>query len=138
MTLSKIQPLPRAYKLEMGAQGGCRPQRAPIPSGPQPGGGQLRGQLRASRLDEDTGWAMCWPEHSRGAQSKVTEAQQVHETKQPGGRGVWPRGSHGGQISPGRRTGGLGPQPLCSSAPGSLCPHPIPGFQDLLVYGRGW
>lgn len=132
MTLSKIQPLP--CRLKMGAQGGCRLQCAPIPSSPQLGGGQLR----ASRLDEDTGWAVCWVDHSRGTQSKVMEAQQVHKTKQPGGRGVWPWGPHGGQISPGRQTGGLGPQPLCSSAPGSLCPHLVPGFQDLLVYGRGW
>lgn len=100
MTLSKIQPPP--CRLEMGAQGGCGPQCAPIPSSPQPGGGQLR----ASRLDEDTGWAVCWVDHSRGTQSKVMEAQQVHKTKQPGGRGVWPWGPHGGQISPGRQTGG--------------------------------
>lgn len=133
MILSKIQPPPQACRLETGAQGGCGPQCVPIPSGPQPGGGQLR----ASRLDGHTGGVVCWAEYSRGAQCKVTEAQQVHKTRQPGGMGVWLWGPHKGQISPGRRTGGLGPQPLCGSALGSLCPHPVPGFQDLLVYGRG-
>lgn len=116
MILSKIQPPPQACRLETGAQGGCGPQCVPIPSGPQPGGGQLR----ASRLDGHTGWVVCWAEYSRGAQCKVTEAQQVHKTRQPGGMGVWLRGPHKGQISPGRRTGGLGPQPLCGSALGSL------------------